>query len=138
MSTIKCYSELITLPTFKERFEYLKLDGAVGTDTFGYSRYLNQMFYSSKEWKALRDYIIVRDDGCDLATPGFTLTGRILIHHINPITIEDLRTNAACVLDPENLIATCKRTHNAIHYGNEFNVPGEIAERKPGDTCPWK
>ena len=136
--SIKRYSELITLPTFKERFRYLKLDGKVGEDTFGFDRYLNQVFYRSQKWKSIRDYVIVRDNGCDLATEGYEIHGRILIHHMNPISLRDLETESEFLLDPEYLITTVHNTHNAIHYGDEsllFTVP---VERTKNDTCPWK
>lgn len=136
--SIKRYSELITLPTFKERFRYLKLDGKVGEDTFGFDRYLNQVFYRSQKWKSIRDYVIVRDNGCDLAMEGYEIHGRILIHHMNPISLRDLETESEFLLDPEYLITTVHNTHNAIHYGDEsllFTVP---VERTKNDTCPWK
>ena len=136
--SIKRYPELITLPTFKERFRYLKLDGKVGEDTFGFDRYLNQVFYRSQKWKSIRDYVIVRDNGCDLATEGYEIHGRILIHHMNPISLRDLETESEFLLDPEYLITTVHNTHNAIHYGDEnllFTVP---VERTKNDTCPWK
>lgn len=136
--SIKRYSELITLPTFEERFRYLKLDGKVGEDTFGFDRYLNQVFYRSQKWKSIRDYVIVRDNGCDLAMEGYEIHGRILIHHMNPISLKDLETESEFLLDPEYLITTAHNTHNAIHYGDEsllFTVP---VERTKNDTCPWK
>lgn len=136
--SVKRYSELITLPTFEERFRYLKLDGKVGEDTFGFDRYLNQVFYRSQKWKSVRDYVIVRDNGCDLAMEGYEIHGRILIHHMNPISLKDLETESEFLLDPEYLITTAHNTHNAIHYGDEsllFTVP---VERTKNDTCPWK
>lgn len=136
--SIKRYSELITFPTFEERFRYLKLDGKVGEDTFGFDRYLNQVFYRSQKWKSIRDYVIVRDNGCDLAMEGYEIHGRILIHHMNPISLRDLETESEFLLDPEYLITTVHNTHNAIHYGDEsllFTVP---VERTKNDTCPWK
>ena len=135
---IKAYSELIELPTFEERFEYLQLKGIVGQETFGFDRYLNQILYNSKEWKHLRNEIIVRDNGCDLALEGFEIHGRILIHHINPITIDDVIKRREMVFDPENLICVTHNTHNAIHYGDKsFLITGPI-ERRANDTCPWK
>lgn len=134
----KSYSELIRLNTFEERFRYLKLDGIVGETTFGFDRYLNQIFYNSPEWKKLRNEIIVRDNGCDLGVEGYLIHGKILIHHINPITIDDIRNKSSRLFDKNNLITTVHNTHNAIHYGDEsliFTVP---IERKPNDTCPWK
>lgn len=137
-SIIKCYSELITIPSFEGRFEYLKLDGMIGVETFGHNRYLNQVFYNSKEWKELRHHIIVRDLGCDLAMDGYDIHGMIMIHHINPITKDDILKRSRKLFDPENLITTTKSTHDAIHYGSlNFIVQAPIT-RTPNDTCPWK
>jgi hypothetical protein len=133
----KSYSELIKLPTFEERYNYLKLDGLVGEDTFGSRRFLNQMFYRSEEWKQLRHKIIVRDQGLDLGIRDVGST-MLYIHHINPITIEDIEKQSLKLLDPENLIAVTKSTHDAIHYGSLSNVKGYMIERTPFDTCPWK
>ena len=135
---IKTYSELIALPTFEDRFEYLQLKGIVGQETFGFDRYLNQILYNSKEWKHLRNEIIVRDNGCDLAFEGFEIHGRILIHHINPITIDDVIKRREMVFDPENLICVTHNTHNAIHYGNKSLLITGPIERRANDTCPWK
>lgn len=135
---IKTYSELIALPTFEDRFEYLQLKGIVGQETFGFDRYLNQILYNSKEWKHLRNEIIVRDDGCDLALEGFEIHGRILIHHINPITIDDVIKRREMVFDPENLICVTHNTHNAIHYGDKSLLITGPIERRANDTCPWK
>ena len=135
---IKTYSELIELPTFEERFEYLQLKGIVGQETFGFDRYLNQILYNSKEWKHLRNEIIVRDNGCDLALEGFEIHGRILIHHINPITIDDVIKRREMVFDPENLICVTHNTHNAIHYGDKSLLITGPIERRANDTCPWK
>lgn len=135
---IKTYSELIALPTFEDRFEYLQLKGIVGQETFGFDRYLNQILYSSKEWKSLRNEIIVRDNGCDLALEGFEIHGRILIHHINPITIDDVIKRRGIVFDPENLICVTHNTHNAIHYGDKSLLITGPIERRANDTCPWK
>ena len=135
---IKSYSELITLPTFEERFRYLKLGGAVGQETFGFDRYLNQVFYTSKEWKAVRDIVIVRDNGCDLGLDGYDIHGRIYIHHINPISMEDLINRTKFLLDPEYLITVAHITHNAIHYGDESLLPTAPIVRTKNDTCPWK
>lgn len=135
---MKTYSELITIPTFKERYEYLKLDGMVGVETFGFNRYLNQSFYRSKEWRDFRRDIIIRDQGCDLAHEEHPIRGLILIHHLNPITKEDIVLGKPCVLDPENAICTMKITHNAIHYGDYGIIPSGPIERKENDTCPWK
>lgn len=135
---IRSYSELIRFPTFEERFEYLKLGGRVGEDTFGFDRYLNQIFYRSQEWKRIRDQVIVRDNGCDLAAEGYDICGRILIHHMNPIGLRDIEERSDILLNPEYLICTTHNTHNAIHYGdNNLLVTGPI-ERTPFDTCPWK
>lgn len=135
---IRTYSELLSFSTFEERFEYLKLDGRVGQDTFGFDRYLNQIFYRSREWKAVRDQIIMRDNGCDLGIPGYEVYGRVLIHHMNPISIEDIERNTSILMDPEYLILTSHNTHNAIHYGNSGNLLLPPIERSPNDTCPWK
>lgn len=136
--TIKTYSELILLPTFKERYEYLKIGGKVGEDTFGYDRYLNQKFYKTKEWKAIRDYVIIRDNACDLGVEDMPIDGRILIHHLNPITKYDILNQTEFLLNPEYLISTTKRTHDAIHYGSAEIFTGEIVERRKNDTCPWR
>lgn len=135
---IKTYSELIALQTFEDRFEYLQLKGIVGQETFGFDRYLNQILYNSKEWKYLRNEIIVRDNGCDLALEGFEIHGRILIHHINPITIDDVIKRREMVFDPENLICVTHNTHNAIHYGDKSLLITGPIERRANDTCPWK
>ena len=138
MKNIKTYSELITIPTFEERFEYLKLDGQVGVETFGFNRYLNQVFYKSDEWLSIRDYVITRDNGCDLGMEGHEIYGRILIHHINPITKDNIIQRSRILLDPENLITTVKRTHDAIHYGDSNLLIKAPIERKKNDTCPWR
>lgn len=134
----KTYGQLIQLPSFEERFEYLKLRGGVGVDTFGSSRYLNQAFYTSREWKLLRNDVILRDEGCDLGVPGRLIHGRIIIHHINPITEDDLIHSDYSCLDPNNLICTSFITHNAIHYGDSSLLFPDPIERRPNDTCPWK
>lgn len=135
---IRTYSELITLPTFEERFKYLQLNGEVGIETFGFNRYLNQKLYRSQQWKRVRDLVIVRDNGCDLACEGYEIHGRILIHHINPITIDDILKENPIVFDPENLITTVHNTHNAIHYGDENLLMTGPIVRRANDTCPWK
>lgn len=136
--SIRTYSELIKIPTFKDRFEYLRLDGKVGEETFGFDRYLNQIFYKSQEWKAARDFVIIRDQGCDLAMKGHEIFGRILVHHMNPIRIEDIVNRSKYLLDPEYLICTIKNTHDAIHYGDgSLLITGPI-ERTKNDTCPWR
>lgn len=134
----KSYSELVRLPSFKERFDYLKLNGEVGKDTFGYDRYLNQLLYCSEEWKRCRREIIIRDNGCDLGCEGFEIPVRVLIHHINPITVADVIERNPMVFDPENLITTSHRTHNAIHYGDEDLLITGVVERRRNDTCPWR
>ena len=138
MSIIRTYSELITLPTFEERYRYLKLNGRVGEDTFGFDRYLNQIFYKSKEWLDVRDYVIVRDGGCDLGMPDREIFGKILVHHMNPIRQEDILRRSKWLLDPEYLICTIKNTHDAIHYGDESLLILAPTERKKNDTCPWR
>lgn len=136
---IRTYSEMIQLPTFIDRFRYLKLGGEVGKETFGHDRYLNQILYNSQEWKRFRRDIILRDHGCDLACEGFEIIhGSMLIHHINPITIEDVIRRDPKIFDPENVVSTVLRTHNAIHYGDESLLMIEPIERRPNDTCPWK
>ena len=136
--SIKTYSELITIPTFEERFEYLQLKGSVGKDTFGYDRYLNQVLYRSPEWKRLRNQIIIRDDGCDLACDGYDVYGKVLIHHLNPITVEDVLARSRKVFDPDNLVCVSHNTHNAIHYGDvDLLATGPIIRTK-NDTCPWR
>ena len=136
---IRTYSELIRLPTFEERFEYLKLGGEVGKDTFGIDRIFNQKFYTSKEWKRVRDFVIIRDNGCDLAHEDHIIYGsKILIHHMNPITLEDIENNTDILLNPEYLITTIHNTHNAIHYGDANLLPKDPIERTKNDTCPWK
>lgn len=139
MSTkIKTYSELIQLPTFIQRYRYLKLPGQVGEDTFGYDRYLNQTLYHSSEWRRFRRYIIIRDNGCDLGCDGYEIAGKIIIHHINPITLKDIEQRNPMILDPENVISTIHNTHNAIHYGDESLLMTEPLIRTKNDTCPWK
>lgn len=136
--SIKTYSELITLPTFKDRFEYLKIGGVIGKETFGYDRYLNQILYRSDEWKSFRRDIIIRDNGKDLACEDYDVYGRVLVHHINPITVEDVLNRDPKIFDPENVITTSLNTHNAIHYGDESLLILEPIERSMNDTCPWK
>ena len=138
MTTIKTYSELIELPTFKERYRYLRLNGRVGKDTFGFDRYLNQNFYRSIEWKRVRDQVIVRDNGCDLGIEDRQIAGKILIHHMNPITDKDILNLTDILLNPEYLICVSHITHNAIHYGDENLLITEPIVRTKYDTCPWK
>lgn len=135
---IRTYSELITLPTFEERYRYLRLGGKVGEETFGFDRYINQEFYKSKEWRDVRDHVIVRDNGCDLGIEGHEIHGRILIHHMNPIRVEDILRRSDFLLNPEYLISTIKNTHDAIHYGDESLLITAPIERTRNDTCPWR
>lgn len=135
---IRRYSELIRIPTFEGRFEYLKLCGVVGVDTFGFDRYLNQQFYHSRLWLPLRNEIIVRDKGCDLAIPGRDIEEGIVIHHMNPVDINDIINVTEYLMNPEYLVCTSDRTHKAIHYGNKDNLLRDPVERTPFDTCPWK
>lgn len=136
--TTRTYSDLILLPTFLERYRYLRLGGNVGLETFGHNRYLNQILYTSDRWRSFRDKIIIRDNGCDLGMEGFEIYDRILVHHINPITVEDVLNENPKVFDPDNVICTSHNTHQAIHYGDENLLIIEPAERFRNDTCPWK
>ena len=135
---IRTYSELIQLPTYEERYRYLRLQGTVGKDTFGFDRYLNQKFYRSAEWKRVRDQVIIRDNGCDLGIEDRLIHGRILIHHMNPITEKDIIRMSDALMNPEFLICVTHNTHNAIHYGDEDLLFTGFVERRPNDTCPWK
>lgn len=135
---MRTYSELVLLPTFKERFEYLKLSGVVGRDTFGFDRYLNQQFYRTSEWKKVRDAVIIRDNGCDLGVEGYEIYNRIIIHHMNPITADDIIKHSDWIVDPNQLICTSFKTHNAIHYGDISLIDKQPTIRKPNDTCPWR
>lgn len=137
---IKTYSQLIKFPTFNERFDYLKLDGKVCEETFGFDRYLNQTFYKSKEWRSIRNFVIARDNGCDLGINGREIPEgcRILIHHINPIMVKDIIHGSDILLNPEYLITTVKNTHDAIHYGDSGLLVTAPIERTKNDTCPWK
>ncbi|MBQ0088370.1 MAG: hypothetical protein KBT27_03435 [Prevotellaceae bacterium] len=135
---IKSYSELITFPTFEERYRYLKLNGNVCEETFGYDRYLNQVLYHSPEWKRFRREIILRDNGCDLAIPDHRIVSRVYIHHLNPITLKDIEMRNPMALDPENAICVSFDTHQAIHYGDESLLNLDVKERHPNDTCPWR
>lgn len=136
--SIRTYSELIMIPTFEERFEYLQLKGSVGKDTFGYDRYLNQVLYRSPEWKRLRNQIIIRDGGCDLACDGYDIYDKVLIHHLNPITVEDVLARSRKVFDPDNLVCVTHNTHNAIHYGDSDLLVTGVITRTKNDTCPWR
>lgn len=138
MSMIRTYEHLSTLPTFKERFNYLKLDGLVGHQTFGFDRYINQRFYQSAEWKRLRDAIIIRDGGCDLGCPEYRIYGRVLIHHLNPVTVRDFTERSELLLNPDYLVCVSHETHNAIHYGDIRQLSEAVAIRVQGDTCPWR
>lgn len=135
---IRTYSELVQIETYKERFEYLKLDGVVGASTFGSRRYLNQKFYRSYEWMKIRDYVITRDLGRDLGIEGYDIVGVIHIHHMNPMMARDLEHFNSDILNPEYLITTTYRTHKAIHYGTDGMLTFDPVERTPFDTCPWK
>ncbi len=135
---IRSYSELICLPTFEERYRYLKLGGQIGKPTFGSQRWINQEFYHSPLWLKFRDAIIIRDNGCDLGMEGFEIYGSIIIHHLNPISYDDILNMAPCITDPENAISTKLSTHNAIHYGDESLLYLTPLERTFNDTCPWK
>lgn len=135
---LRTYTELKQLKTFEERYEYLKLDGQVGSDTFGFDRYLNQAFYRSPEWKSVRNQVIVRDNGCDLGIEGREIHTKILVHHMNPITKEDVLNRSDLLLNPEYLITTVKRTHDAIHYGDSNTLIKDPIERSANDTCPWR
>lgn len=134
---IRRYSRLKRLPTFEERFRYLRLQGSVGRESFGFDRHINQQFYRSREWKDIRDFVIVRDDGCDLGVEGFEIHAEILVHHMNPMTPQDIIHGHGHILDPEFLITTTHETHNAIHYGSDVHIPRVLVERKAGDTELW-
>lgn len=137
---LRTYDELIRLESFEERFAYLRLQGNVGRDTFGSDRYLNQLFYRSQEWKHIRNQVIARDNGCDLGVEGYEIHKgqRILIHHMNPLRVDDILDQTEYLMDPKYLITTTFRTHNAIHYSDESLLPILPKERTPNDTCPWK
>lgn len=135
---IRTYSKLSVLKSYHERFEYLKLNGSVGKDTFGFDRYLNQKFYSSAEWKRIRDIVIARDNGCDLGIEGYEIYGKILVHHMNPIVVADILDATEFLIDPEYLIAVSHTTHNAIHYGTKTSERDELIVRRKNDTCPWR
>ena len=138
MTMIRTYSELSRLKTFKERYEYLRLDGVVGENTFGFDRYLNQAFYKSKEWKDVRRFVIIRDNGCDLGVEGYEIYTNIIIHHMNPIRQDDILSRTDLLMNPEYLITTMLSTHNAIHYGTEELLAAAPISRSKNDTCPWK
>ena len=134
----KTYGELIRLPTFEDRLRYLLIGGTVGRDTFGFDRYLNQMFYRDASWKRIRREVILRDNGMDLGCKDRPIAGFVYVHHIEPITKDDVLAHAECLLDPDNLVCCSKATHDMIHYGLEANVQPPFVERRPNDTCPWK
>lgn len=136
--TRKCYTELSKLTTFNERFNYLKLDGIVGEETFGYDRILNQLLYKSKKWRKVRDEVLIRDNGGDLGLEDYPINGRAIIHHMNPITIEDVLNDKPEIFDPEYLITVSNSTHNAIHFSNENNLQKDPIERTQNDTCLWR
>lgn len=136
---IRTYSELMQLPTFEERFRYLMLGGKVGEETFGFDRYLNQKFYRDERWKSIRNEVIIRDDGCDLALRGYEIERGIIVHHLNPISIEDVINWSDKLINPEYLVCTSLRTHNAIHYGDDSILREKtVINRTKNDTCPWK
>lgn len=135
---IRTYQELMGFATFKERYLYLKLSGRVGEETFGFDRYLNQQFYRSEEWKSIRNQVIIRDNACDLAIPDREINAKIIIHHMNPITKDDIIHQSDFLINPDYLICVTKRTHDAIHYGNEELLLGGPVERTKNDTCPWR
>lgn len=136
---IRSYTELQTLQTFEDRFSYLVLGGSVGSETFGHERYLNQRFYTSHEWRVVRTHVISRDLGCDLGVPGFEINppAKVFIHHMNPMTVENIVNWDPSILDPEFLITITHRTHNAVHYGDAQQIPRGFVERRPGDTKLW-
>lgn len=136
--SIRTYSELITFSTFEERFKYLQLNGQVGESTFGFDRYMNQVFYRSQKWKSIRDFVIIRDCGCDLGVEGYDIHGKIIIHHMNPLSMRDIETESDFLLNPDFLICTTHNTHNAIHYGDENLLVTAPIERTKNDICPWR
>lgn len=138
MPTTRCYSELCKIKSYKERYRYLKIGGKVGDETFGWDRHINQTLYKSKRWLKVRDEIITRDMGNDMGLDGYEIGGRIIVHHMNPITLDDILHERECVFDHENLISTAKLTHDAIHYGDESLLYSDPVERRPNDTCLWK
>lgn len=137
MSRILSYSELVQIPTFEERYRYLKLSGAVGESTFGSDRWLNQAFYTSVQWNQVKHFVRARDEGCDLGMPEWPIHSNIMVHHMNPMTVDDITQGVEAILDPEYLITVSHRTHNAIHYGDESQLPRVFVERRPGDTKLW-
>ena len=138
MNKIRCYKELCRLKTFEDRYEYLRLACLIGDETFGFERYMNQMLYTSSKWRETRNRVIIRDNGCDLGVADRPIIGKIIVHHINPMTVEDVKTVSDDIFNPEYLICVSQTTHNAIHYGDASLLAQEPIERKPGDTCLWK
>lgn len=134
----RCYSDLKQLDSFVDRYKYLRIGGIIGESTFGFDRYLNQTLYKTKRWLKVRDDVIIRDDGCDLGIVDMPIKGIIIVHHMNPIQLEDIQEGRDWVFDPEYLICVSRNTHNAIHYGDESLLPKGFVDRRPGDTCPWK
>ena len=140
MNKLRCYSDLIQYSTFEDRLHYLELHGVVGEDTFGFDRYINQKFYKSPEWRRVRDFVIVRDNGCDLGVKGYDIGDRIIVHHMNPLTLDDISNSSDFLLNPECLICVSKDTHDIIHYGfssDRYSKSKEPVDRKPGDTKLW-
>lgn len=137
MNKIRCYRELKRLSTFEERYDYLRLGGVIGESTFGFERQLNQILYSSSKWKSIRNQVIIRDNGCDLGVEGYDIPRNIIVHHMNPLTIDDLKDASDDIFNPEYLICVSHATHNAIHYGDKSLLPRAPVVRKPGDTCLW-
>lgn len=135
---IKSYSEMCSFSTFIERFNYLKLNGKVGAETFGFDRYLNQVLYCSQEWKRFRRQVIIRDNGCIFGLDGYDINGRLIVHHINPITLEQIEQRDPMIFSMENVVCVTHNVHEAIHYGDESLIPTDPIIRKPNDTCPWK
>lgn len=138
LSNLRTYSGMLEFSTFEDRFNYLALDGTIADDTLGFMRYLAQQFYASPDWKRIRDQVIIRDNGCDLGIEGRELFEAITVHHINPLTLEDLQKGSPLLFDPENLICVSDKTHKAIHYGDKSLLLLDFVERRPNDTCPWK
>lgn len=137
MTITRSYNELRRIDTFEERFRYLSLNGSVGSSTFGYDRWLNQRFYTSREWRQLRDHVIARDNGCDLGVDGYEIHDKILVHHMNPMIVDDLLAGEESIMDPNFLVVTSHRSHNAIHYGDESLLPRKYTPRERGDTRLW-
>lgn len=135
---IRTYSELVKIPTLEERFEYLRLNGHVGEELFGYKRYLNQVFYRSPEWKKVRREVVLRDNGMDLGVDGYDISGAVYVHHMNPITLDELKSNDPCLIDPEFLISCSRKMHEAITFGDASLIPQKPVIRTPNDMCPWK